>query len=654
MNAGTRTLAALVVAALVLLIACGGGGSSSNSFPPPPPQTQPLVITTTSILPGTLQAHSYSATLTATGGQAPYHWSIGDIDQSHPMNISGLSFDANTGVISGTPTFVGIGGFLATVTDSSSPAQTAIKGFTFQVSTPLVVPGTQNVGVQQFNQSWITLTGVSGGVSPFNYLFDPACSPPGMKSHVTTPANNNSTVFTMDGTPFTTGTYTCRITIQDSYTPPEVGTMLMTIVVTPPPLSAPSHSLPTRLLLNRPFSGRIVAVGGVQPYSFALMTAGSLPTGLALDVNSGQVSGTPTILGFFDSTVQITDSSTPPQKVNAYAGITIASPLGRNDSPATAIAISNGTFSASISPYIDPPNGTPAPGDNDYYKLVSLGGATVHVETSAKRANPGNPLDTVIEIVDGNGRQFNTCRQPGDTSTNFSSPCINDDISSTVLDSALDFQVQGATNVGNTFYVHLLDWRGDARPDMSYQLSVSGIIDPLTIDPTPLLPGARSLTYGWGFNASHGTSPYTWSIVGGQAPSGLTLASQGTMDGVPTTDGTFVFTVQVTDSANPPQTATAQESLLIVEPLTITSPANFPNACVNQPYSFAVQTSGGAPPLTQLMAFPTNIGLAFDNSTGVLSGTLTVTGTFSGTLYVKDQTQRQISQSVTLSVVTCP
>jgi hypothetical protein len=651
MKTAPRGLLWFAVIALALLTACGGGGSSSDSLPPPPPQTQPPVITTASPLPGTLQGHSYSATLTATGGRAPYHWSIGDIDAFHLMNIAGLSFDANTGVLSGTPTFVGTGSFLATVTDSSSPAQTATKGFTFLVSTPLVVPGTQNTGALQFNQSLITLTGVSGGVSPFNYLFDRACLPPGMKSHVTTRANDTATIFTIDGTPFTAGTYTCRITIQDAFTPPEVGAVLMTIVVIPPPLSA-SQSLPTRLLLNRPFSGGIVAVGGVQPYSFALLTAGSLPTGLALDVNSGQVSGTPTILGFFSSSVQITDSSTPPQTVNVNAGITIVSPLGRNDSPATATAIGNGSISASISPYIDPPNGTPAPGDHDYYKLVSLGGATVHVETSANRPNPDNPLDTVIEIVDGNGRQLSTCRQPGDTSTNFSSACVNDDISSTVLDSALDFQVQGATNVGNAFYVHVLDWRGDARPDMTYSLDVSGVNTPLAIATAPP-PGNRGFGYFFNLLRAGGTQPISWSAIAGALPPGLSVLSSGSIEGLLTTDGTYSFTVQAIDSGNPPQTATAEETILVVEPAQITVPSPLPDACLNQPYTFTMQESGGAPPFRWGLfgAWP---GLSFNGTTGVLSGAPTASGTFTPSLRLDDATGLTQATFLTLTIKSCP
>jgi hypothetical protein len=51
--------------------------------------------------------------------------------------------------------------------------------------------------------------------------------------------------------------------------------------------------------------------------------------------------------------------------------------------------------------------------------------------------------------------------------------------------------------------------------------------------------------------AQNGTPPYTWSIVSGSLPDGLNLSSSGAenISGTPTEQGTFRFTVRVTDSA---------------------------------------------------------------------------------------------------------
>lgn len=399
----------------------------------------------------------------------------------------------------------------------------------------------------------------------------------------------------------------------------------------------------------------MVATGGVPPYKFAV-ASGLLPTGLSsIDPSSGQFSGTPTALGNYFFTVNVTDASSPPQSAEANFPITISTPLGRNDSPSTATPIGNGQIMASISPYIDPPDNAPVANDNDYYKLISLSGTTVHVETFAQRLFSVNALDTVLEIVDGNGNQQNTCRQPGNTSSNFTSPCVNDDnAAQNTLDSALDFKVPGPTNTATTFYVHVLDWRGDARPDMPYELEVSGLVAPLSIQTTSLIPAARGLAYSQQLSVANPIGNVAWTVTSGAPPSGIALSSSGALSGSATTDGTYSFKVLATDSGTPPQTATAQYTVQVVEPLRITSPAVWPDACVNQPYTFAMQTSGGAPPFGWSFFSANWIGIGLDQSTGVFSGSSSITGTFHGAVGVFDAAQTSSSQNVTVTVKTCP
>ncbi len=640
----SRVFASLL---LLVLIACGGGGSPSD----PPPVTSPtaLTITTASLLPGTLQHYPYSVTLDAANGVGALTWSISPIS-STALFVDGLSIDPTTGVLSGTANFAGTAGFTAKVTDSASPSHTATKSFTITASSPLQAPLPQSFTVAQFQDVISISLGSFAGVEPLTFTLPGGSLPFGLRL--------NSRSGLIMGSATVVGTYASTVTIQDSFSPPEVVSGQITIQVIPPPLSV-ANSLPPEILLNRPFNGRVIATGGIPPYKFAL-TSGSLPPGLSsIDPRGGQVNGTPTTLGTFSFGLKVTDSSPVIQSARTTFFITVANPLGRNDSVATATPIDNGVITASISPYIDPPDNAPVAGDNDYYKLVSLSGATVHVETQSRGYRPSNPLDTVIEIVDGNSNRQTTCRQPGDTSTNFTSACLNDDISISTspfsADSALDFKVPGFANTATTFYVHVLDWRGDARPDMTYGLQVSGLVAPLSIQSTPLLPAARGLSYSQQLSGANGIGAVSWSIASGSLPPGLTLSPSGAIAGTAMSDGTYSFSVQATDSGSPRQTATAQEVIHVVEPVKITSPAIWPDACVGQPYSFAIQTSGGLPPL--LWGFVSNmwvVGINLDQSTGVFSGSPTVTGTFNGTVGVNDATTHGAAQQFSLTVKQCP
>jgi Putative Ig domain/Matrixin len=76
---------------------------------------------------------------------------------------------------------------------------------------------------------------------------------------------------------------------------------------------------------------------------------------------------------------------------------------------------------------------------------------------------------------------------------------------------------------------------------------------PLTIiTQTPLQLALLDRTYSQSLIASGGTPPYTWSLMAesGPLPPGLVFGATGLIGGVPTTEGTYVFTVQVADATN--------------------------------------------------------------------------------------------------------
>jgi hypothetical protein len=166
---------------------------------------------------------------------------------------------------------------------------------------------------------------------------------------------------------------------------------------------------------------------------------------------------------------------------------------GCNDSIARATPISDGNYTVSISPYAAPPDSATSVPDTDYYRIVGTVGSMVQIQVNVGVTISTLPLDPVLEIVDGNGVRLNSCRLPGDTSNNFNSNCLNDDIDPGVnLNSQLEIKVPGTPGTQTPIFAYVLDWRGDARPDMMYYLAGSGSVTPLRAWTTNGLSGGWS------------------------------------------------------------------------------------------------------------------------------------------------------------------
>ena len=78
-----------------------------------------------------------------------------------------------------------------------------------------------------------------------------------------------------------------------------------------------------------------------------------------------------------------------------------------------------------------------------------------------------------------------------------------------------------------------------------------------------LHPAVVSKPFSKTLVAKNGEPPYTWARTSGTLPPGLTLGTDGTIQGVPTTTGSFTFTVEVTDSYSPAATATKSLTLIV-------------------------------------------------------------------------------------------
>ena len=82
------------------------------------------------------------------------------------------------------------------------------------------------------------------------------------------------------------------------------------------------------------------------------------------------------------------------------------------------------------------------------------------------------------------------------------------------------------------------------------QLSID-VSPALLVVMTTTLPGAQmGVPYNTTLVAMGGVPPYTWAVILGALPAGLTLgATDGVLDGTSTVTGSFIFTVEAIDSA---------------------------------------------------------------------------------------------------------
>ena len=187
---------------------------------------------------------------------------------------------------------------------------------------------------------------------------------------------------------------------------------------------------------------------------------------------------------------------------------------------------------------------------------------------------------------------------------------------------------------------------------------------PLSISTTSPLPqGIVGDAYSETISSNGGIPPLTWSLIG-TLPPGLaftvntttggstTPITTGEISGIPLSAGTSTFSVEVTDSAIPEQSATAAFSLTIntPSPLKITT-ASLPGGTTAQGYNAVVQATGGAQPYTWTVApglLPP--GLVLNSSSGTITGTPIRAGTSNFTVTVADSEQPPASVSMKYSI----
>uniref|UniRef100_UPI002FD97E70 Ig domain-containing protein n=1 Tax=Dissulfurispira sp. TaxID=2817609 RepID=UPI002FD97E70 len=187
----------------------------------------------------------------------------------------------------------------------------------------------------------------------------------------------------------------------------------------------------------------------------------------------------------------------------------------------------------------------------------------------------------------------------------------------------------------------------------------------ITTDSLPI--GTEEMPYPQTtLEATDGTPPYRWGIQSGSLPLGLSLSSDGTISGTPTADGSYNFTVQVTDSDTPNRIATKSLAITINpnKPRITTEFLSY--GTQNQAYAANLSATGGltlTPYTWTVSGLPSGLSLLTSGTctagsvtlncnatTPCICGTPTVSGTFTITTEITDGRSRTASKTLSIAI----